>query len=153
LRLGGVFAEQHQRRRAQRRRRNGPHDGYGNQYTRACAGDKGQSKKRRAGEGGCRHDPDTDAAQRPLHFVGGNADGEIADREDRLIEHQQQDHRAGRDTGGGGELRQVDDVDRPGQREEKLQNREVPGKALGHGFGSVQIFSTTLPKEPRSTAS
>ena len=62
--------------------------------------------------GGSSH-PYAEPAQDARDFVGGNAGGEIADCEDSLIEHKQEDYRFRRDAGRGSELGQIDDIDRP----------------------------------------
>ena len=64
-------------------------------------------------------------ADQPRHLVGGNPHGEVGDREDRLVEHQDVDDGAGGDAGGSREPRQIDGIDGPAEREDELQHGKV----------------------------
>ena len=67
----------------------------------------------------------TEPADQPRHLVGGDPHGEVGDREDRLVEHQDVDDRAGGDAGGRREPRQIDGIDGPAEREDELQHGKV----------------------------
>jgi hypothetical protein len=76
-------------------------------------------------------------------LVGGNPHGEVGDREDRLIEHQDNDDRTGRQADRGGKLRQVDGIDGPAQCEHELEHGEIK-------TGGVRDLAhmTILPRHP-----
>jgi hypothetical protein len=59
----------------------------------------------------------------------------VGDGEDRLIQHQDQDHGRRRDPDLGAQLWQVDDVSGPAQREDELQHGKIDAGAVGAGIG------------------
>ena len=64
-------------------------------------------------------------ADQPRHLVGGDPHGEVGDREDCLVEHQDIDDRAGRDAHGGRKPRQIDGIDGPAEREDEFEHGKV----------------------------
>ena len=135
-RARGIFAEQHQRRRPHGGRRHRPEEDQRDEIGlcgRAGPGDPRHGQERGAGEGGHgRHD----MAQTPHHrreTIGCHPHGEIRDREDHLIEHQQDDDRATRNADFAGEPRQVDGVGRPAEGEQQLDRGEIQSEPKRNG--------------------
>ena len=123
------------------------------QRRRAQPRDRRHDQEGRAGQRGGRDHPDAEAAEHARDFVGGNAGGEIADGEDGLVEHQHQDDGLGRNPGRCRQLGQINDIDRPAQREEELQHRQIPAEPVEAVLMAFSHRDDTLPMLPRSTAS
>ena len=151
-----MLAEQRQRRRAQRRRGDDPDQDQPDEpglRARPCPCHKRQRNERRAGDRG--HDADEDAqpAGKCGDLVGGNAHRGVGHGEDRLIQHQDEDHGRGRDTDVGGELWQVDHVGGPAEREHQLQHGKIDAGAVGAGLGLQLGRGHVRPQRKREYSS
>jgi hypothetical protein len=87
--------------------------------------DQRQGDERRARQQRDQQHHVSHAADNPRAAIRGDAHRVVREHEDQLVEDQDPDHRLLGDAGLRCELRQEDHVDRPGQREEELDHREV----------------------------
>ncbi len=64
-------------------------------------------------------------ADQARDLVGGNPHGEVGDREDRLIEHQDEDDGAAGNADRSRKPRQIDAINRPAEREHELKYGKI----------------------------
>jgi len=131
-----MLSEQDQRRSAQGRRGDRPgHDQHDQRGLGGgpCARDKRQRDESGAGNRGHQHHEGAEPPDIGGDPVGGKSHRGVGDGEDRLIQHQDEDDRARCDADLCRELRQIDDIGGPAEREHQLQEGEIEAGAVGAG--------------------
>ena len=144
----GVAPEQRPRRRAQRRRGHGP-DHKGQQENCGAGAGESHPHERDARNDGDAEDPAAVAREAGAHAVDPEAGDHVHHREHRLVGDQDPRHPALVDAGLRGELRQVEDVDRPGRREEELDDAEVEREPVADCGLNCSSTSMLKPLERR----